>query len=49
LDLPGGPVVAADDDDLGEITPPPAATTGPPGKSKQPKAKGRDKDDEGDD
>ena len=39
----------AADDDLGEITPPPAATTGPPGKSKQPKAKGRDKDDEGDD
>ncbi len=37
------------DDDLGEITPPPPATTGPPGKSKQPKAKGRDKDDEGDD
>ena len=39
----------AADDDLGEITPPPAATRGPPGKSKQPKAKGRDKDDEGDD
>jgi len=39
----------AADDDLGEITPPPAATTRPPGKSKQPKTKGRDKDDEGDD
>jgi len=32
-----------------EATPPPAATRGPPGKSKQPKAKGRDKDDEGGD
>lgn len=39
----------AADDDRGEITPPPATTTGPSGKSKQPKAKGRDKDDEGDD
>lgn len=39
----------ADDDDLGELTPPPPAAKGPPGKAKQPKAKGRDKGDEGDD
>ena len=38
----------AADDDLGEITPPPATTTGPPGETKQPKAKGRGKDDKGD-